>query len=188
MGPGHLWPSPVLLGNAPFCPGMPSCALELSWFTSRSSCVGDGGTGRGGGALLMVTQPQEGMALGTVLPSQGEPRSASACRQLLGASAPRHTTSGASVTGKGMFVKQRAEERGSWPDAGPGCPQPAPSRGTGEVLTRQGKAAPGMSSTLPVNSDQATDYLCDREHARYLWAAVSYLRVTPTAWGGCEAR
>ena len=34
-GPRHLWPSPVLLGNAPVCPGLLSWALELTWLASR---------------------------------------------------------------------------------------------------------------------------------------------------------
>lgn len=110
----------------------------------RSSCVWGTGTGRGG-ALLMVTQPQGGR-VGRSPPISRETTPApSACRQLLGASAPRHTTSGGQRDGKGMFVKQRAEERVLDPMLAPGCPLSLPpSGGTGEVLTRQGESNFGV--------------------------------------------
>lgn len=43
----HLWPSPVLLRNVPFCPGMLSWALELTWFISDSPACVEWRTGEG---------------------------------------------------------------------------------------------------------------------------------------------
>ena len=126
----HLWPSPVLLRNVPFCPGMLSWALELTWFISDSPACAEWRTGEGR-CSAEDPQPQGGWSWAQSSHLRAPPHV--------------HTTSVASMTERRDVCERARRDEGSRPRCWPQSASFQGDRG-GSDKTR-GKATLGVSST-----------------------------------------